>query len=157
MNKNEFNYGFTTGSCAAGAVKGAAFGLLNGAIPETIGLDTPAGIRLNLPTIHRKTAQNYSECAVRKYSGDDPDITNGCEIFARIERAEQRGIRFMGGDGVGMITKPGLQVKEGGPAINPVPRTMIKDAINEVLGDYDGLCVTVTVPEGKKLANKTFN
>jgi len=157
MKANKFHYGFTTGSCAAGAAKGAAFGLLNGSIPEIVDLNTPAGIQLKLPIIHRKISNNYSECAVRKFAGDDPDVTNGCEIFVRVERTEQKGISFIGGDGVGMVTKPGLQIKEGGPAINPIPRSMIMAAMSDVLGDCEGLNVTATVPEGRKLAKKTFN
>ncbi len=174
MKANKFNYGFTTGSCAAGAAKGAAIGLLHGKIPDSVDIHTPADISLKLRPIHRRIGRNYSECSVRKYSGDDPDITNGCKVYVRIERSEytyskdsfperhgrtsrQDGIRFKGGGGVGMVTKPGLQIAQGEPAINPVPRSMIKRAISEVLGDCDGLSVTITVPGGKELARKTFN
>ena len=157
MNENNFKYGYTTGSCAAGAAKGAAYGLLHRAIPESVDLMTPANVALQLSLIHRKVGKNFSECAVRKYSGDDPDITNGCEIFVRVERSEGNGIRFMGGDGVGLVTKQGLQIAQGEPAINPVPRSMIKNSLKEVLGKHSGINVSVTVPEGKKLARKTFN
>ncbi len=175
MKADKFQYGFTTGSCAAGAAKGAAYGLLKGTIPDSVDINTPANVTLHLSLIRRKTGNNFAECAIRKYAGDDPDITNGCEVHVKIERSEnacrnesfpperhgrtsrQGGIRFMGGEGVGVVTSPGLQVAQGEPAINPVPRSMIKDAIKEVLGSYDGINVTVTVPEGKKLAKKTFN
>ncbi|MFQ5715077.1 MAG: cobalt-precorrin-5B (C(1))-methyltransferase CbiD [Candidatus Scalinduaceae bacterium] len=190
-------YGFTTGSCAAGAAKGAAYGLLQGTIPDSVDINTPANVTLRLSLIHRKVGNNFAECAIRKYSGDDPDITNGCEVHVRIERSENKGIRFMGGGGVGVVTRPGLQVVQGEPAINPVPRSMIKDALKEALGDNNEINgfaqyqvenhpfspplqggdkgdviksnripldieqlridVTVTVPEGKKLAKKTFN
>jgi cobalt-precorrin-5B (C1)-methyltransferase len=168
-------YGFTTGSCAAAAAKGAAYGLLQGAIPEYVEINTPAGIPLGLRPIYRRIGQGFSECAIRKYSGDDPDVTNGCKIHVRIDRTEaanpndslptkqeeltrsQEGIRFMGGEGVGMVTKPGLQIPQGEPAINPVPRLMIRSAIKEIMGDYKGLNVTITVPGGRKLAKKTFN
>jgi cobalt-precorrin-5B (C1)-methyltransferase len=151
------NHGYTTGSCAAGAAKGAAFGLLQGAIPDTVDLTTPADVTLKLSLIHRRVGKDFAECAVRKYSGDDPDITNGCKIYVRVKRSETNGIRFMGGDGVGLVTKPGLQIPQGEPAINPVPRSMIKDSLKEVLGKHGGIDVSVTVPEGKKLAKKTFN
>ena len=151
------NHGYTTGSCAAGAAKGAAFGLLQGAIPDTVDLTTPADVTLKLSLIHRRVGKDFAECAVRKYSGDDPDITNGCKIYVRVKRSEANGIRFMGGDGVGLVTKPGLQIPQGEPAINPVPRSMIKDSLKEVLGKQSGIDVSVTVPEGKKLAKKTFN
>jgi cobalt-precorrin-5B (C1)-methyltransferase len=151
------NHGYTTGSCAAGAAKGAAYGLLQGTIPDIVDLITPADVTLRLNLIHRKVGKDFAECAVRKYSGDDPDITNGCKIHVRVKRSETNGIRFMGGDGVGLVTKPGLQVTRGEPAINPVPRSMIKDSLKEVLGKHGGIDVSVTVPEGKKLAKKTFN
>lgn len=175
MKTDKFNYGFTTGSCAAGAAKGAAYGLLERSIPDFVDLDTPAGVQLKLRPIHHRIGRNFSECAVRKYSGDDPDVTNGCEVYVRIERpnatspnetlsqeqhkssAGRKGIKFTGGEGVGTVTGPGLQVAQGEPAVNPVPRSMIRNAISDVLGDSDGLDVTITVPGGKKLAQKTFN
>jgi cobalt-precorrin-5B (C1)-methyltransferase len=151
------NYGFTTGSCAAAAAKGAACGLLQGAIPDYVDINTPANVTLHLSLIYSKVGNNFAECAVRKYAGDDPDITNGCEVYVRIERSEAKGIRFIGGDGVGMVTRPGLQVVQGEPAINPVPRLMIKKAIKEVMDDWKGVNVTITIPGGRKLAKKTFN
>src|SRR3972149_11774712 len=150
-------YGYTTGSCAAGAAKGAAYGLLQGTIPESIDFVTPANVVLQLSLIHRKVGNDFAECAIRKYSGDDPDITNGCEVYVRVKRSEKNGIRFMGGDGVGLVTKPGLQIAQGEPAINPVPRSMINNSLKEVLGKHSGIDVLVTVPEGKRLAKKTFN
>ncbi len=151
------NYGYTTGSCAAGAAKGAAYGLFQGAIPDTVDLTTPADVKLKLSLIHRRVGKDFAECAVRKYSGDDPDVTNGCEVYVRVTRSEANGIRFMGGDGVGLVTKPGLQIPQGEPAINPVPRSMIKGSLKEVLGKHGGLDISVSVPGGKKLAKKTFN
>ncbi len=154
---DQFKYGYTTGSCAAGAAKGAAYGLLQGTIPDSVDLLTPSGVTLKLNLLHRKVGNDFAECAIRKDSGDDPDITNGCEIHVRVERSDNNGIRFIGGDGVGMVTKPGLQIPQGEPAINPVPRSMIKQSLKEVLGKYEGADVLVTIPEGKKLAKKTFN
>ncbi len=151
------NHGYTTGSCAAGAAKGAAYGLFQGAIPDTVDLTIPADVKLKLSLIHRRVGKDFAECAVRKYSGDDPDVTNGCEVYVRVTRSEANGIRFMGGDGVGLVTKPGLQIPQGEPAINPVPRSMIKGSLKEVLGKHGGLDITVSVPGGKKLAKKTFN
>ena len=157
MKNDKLNYGFTTGSCAAGAAKGAAYGLLNRSMPDYIDLNTPAGVRLKLKPIHHRIGHNFSECAIRKYSGDDPDVTNGCEVHVKIERSENKGIKFIGGEGIGTITRPGLQIAQGGPAINPVPRAMIKEAISDVLGNSDRLDVTITVPNGEKIAKKTFN
>ena len=73
-------YGYTTGSCAAGAAKGAALGILKGTIPEFVTINTPINTTLRLRLIHSKVGQNYAECSIRKYAGDDPDITNGCLI-----------------------------------------------------------------------------
>ena len=175
LKTDNFNYGYTTGSCAAGAAKGAAYGLLHNSIPDYVDLDTPAGVRLKLRLIHHRIGHNFSECAVRKYSGDDPDVTNGCEVYVGIERSKpacpngtflqeqhkqdvrRKGIKFIGGDGIGTVTRPGLQIKEGESAINPIPRSMIISAISEVLDNSDGLNITVTVPGGKELAKKTFN
>ncbi len=153
----KLKYGFTTGSCAAGAAKAAAYGLLQGTIPEYVEINTPAGIPLRLKPIYRRMGKNFAECAIRKYSGDDPDVTNGCKVYARIERSEAKGIKFIGGEGVGMVTRLGLQVPQGEPAINPVPRSMIKKAIKEVMADCKGMNITITVPGGRKLARKTFN
>ena len=138
---DKFEYGYTTGSCAAGAAKGAAYGLLQGTIPESIDLLTPADVTLQLNLLHRKVGDGFAECAVRKYSGDDPDITNGCEIHVRVERSSGNGIRFIAGDGVGTVTKPGLQVPKGEPAINPVPRSMIRQSLEDVLGTLGGIDV----------------
>ena len=157
MKTDKFNYGFTTGSCAAGAAKAAAYGLLQGTIPEYVEINTPAGIPLRLKPIYRRMGKTFAECAIRKYSGDDPDVTNGCKVYARIERSDAKGIKFIGGEGVGMVTRLGLQVPQGEPAINPVPRSMIKKAIKEVMADCKGVNVTITVPGGRKLARKTFN
>ena len=155
---DKFKYGYTTGSCAAGAAKGAAYGLLQGTIPDSVDLLTPAKVALQLSLLHRKVGNGFAECAVRKDSGDDPDITNGCEIHVRVERSGNNRIKFIGGDGVGMVTKPGLQIPQGEPAINPIPRSMIKQSLKEVLGGaHGGLDVHVTVPEGRALARKTFN
>ncbi|MDR4497020.1 MAG: cobalt-precorrin-5B (C(1))-methyltransferase CbiD [Candidatus Scalindua sp.] len=167
----KYKYGFTTGSCAAGAAKGAAYGLYRGSIPDSLELSTPAGILLRLRLAHRKVGSDFAECAVRKYSGDDPDVTNGCEVHVRVERLEssrrnglralrgesQAGVKFTAGEGVGIVTRPGLQIGEGEPAINPVPRSMIQKEIGEILGDCNGVKVSVSVPGGEELARKTFN
>ena len=95
--------------------------------------------------------------AVQKDAGDDPDVTNGCFIHARVERNFTQIIEIDGGEGVGRVTKPGLQVPVGHAAINPVPRRMIEGAVKEIIGNGCGLKIVISVPDGKALGEKTFN
>ena len=151
--------GYTTGSCAAGAAKAAAEMLLTGAPVETVALDTPKGIRLALDILNPEIAPDHASCAVQKDSGDDPDITNGILIYARVERIES-GVRIEGGEGVGIVTKPGLDQPVGAAAINSTPRRMITEAVNEVCaahGYAGGIRVVIAIPDGAALAKKTFN
>lgn len=150
-------FGYTTGSCAAAAAKAAALGLLKGSIPDEVEIDTPAGIKLTLKILHKRLSYNMSECAVQKDAGDDPDVTNGCKVYARIEQNKTGTIEIDGGEGIGRVTKPGLQVPVGHAAINPVPRRMIKNAVREVIGNDMGAKVIIYVPNGRTLGEKTFN
>lgn len=152
--------GWTTGSCAAAAAKAAAWLLMTGEIKEKICLITPNGTRLELPVEAARQETDSAVCAVRKDSGDDPDITNGTLIFAAVSYAETTGITIDGGKGVGRVTKPGLDQPVGAAAINSVPRKMIREAVEEVcrLTDHSGgLTVIISVPDGEALARKTFN
>ncbi|MDR4507584.1 MAG: cobalt-precorrin-5B (C(1))-methyltransferase CbiD [Candidatus Brocadiaceae bacterium] len=149
--------GYTTGSCATAAAKAAAIGLMRGNIPDEIDISTPIGIQLKLNIIQKYLSSGASECAVRKDAGDDPDVTNGCIVHARLERGKAMTIEIEGGAGVGRVTKPGLQIPVGHAAINPVPRRMIEEAVREVTGNSTGIKVIISVPEGKSLGEKTFN
>ncbi|UJS17660.1 MAG: cobalt-precorrin-5B (C(1))-methyltransferase CbiD [Candidatus Jettenia sp.] len=149
--------GYTTGSCATAAAKAAAIGLLKGDIPDEVEIDTPIGVKLTLRIFNKRLSDTASECAVQKDAGDDPDVTNGCRIYARVEWNNTDTIEIDGGEGVGRVTKPGLQVAVGKAAINPVPRRMIEDAVRKVIGSGVGVKVIISVPEGKTLGEKTFN
>ena len=152
--------GYTTGSCAAAAAKAAAVMLLTGRRLETVALLTPKGIRLELEVREVETGPGYVSCAIAKDAGDDPDVTNGALIFARVSRREEPGIVIDGGPGVGRVTKPGLDQPVGAAAINSVPRRMIRENLEEVcaLADWSGgLEAVISVPEGERLAKKTFN
>ena len=152
--------GYTTGSCAAAAAKAAAVMLLTGRRLETTALLTPKGIRLELEVREVETGSGYASCAIAKDAGDDPDVTDGALIFARVSRREEPGIVIDGGFGVGRVTKPGLDQPVGAAAINSVPRRMIREALEEVcaLSDWPGgLEAVISVPEGERLAKKTFN
>ena len=100
--------GYTTGSCAAAAAKAAACMLLTGkAVPE-VKLMTPKGIRLDLEVLEAKWTAEEASCAIRKDAGDDPDVTDGLEIYAVVRKSEEPGVQIDGGEGVGRVTKPGL-------------------------------------------------
>lgn len=155
-------YGFTTGSCAAAASKAATYMLLTGRIKSEITIETPKGIPYTAQLVDINRKENEVSCAVRKDGGDDPDITTGALIYANVfyvDNTDQR-IEIEGGAGVGRVTKPGLDQPVGNPAINHVPREMIEREVLEVcrIADYKGnLKIVISVPEGEKLAEQTFN
>ena len=156
----KLRFGYTTGSCAAAAAKAAAWMLLTGQKKEEISLITPKGVALTLPVLDISMEENRVSCAIRKDSGDDPDVTNGTLVYAEVTAKEEPGIAIDGGFGVGRVTKPGLDQSVGSAAINSVPRQMIRENLEEVLTISDqkcGLNVVISVPEGEVLAKKTFN
>ena len=150
-------FGYTTGSCATAAAKAAAIGLFTGNIPDEVEIDTPASVKLRLKIHHGQLSTDAAECAVQKDAGDDPDVTNGCYVHAKVKRIFTQTIEIDGGEGVGRVTKPGLQVPVSHAAINPVPRRMIEGAVKEVIGNNCGLKIVISVPDGKALGEKTFN
>ena len=152
--------GYTTGSCAAAAAKAAAWMLLTGMRREKISLVTPKGIELSLDVREIELTEEFASCAIEKDSGDDPDVTGGTLIFARVARTDAADIVIDGGEGVGRVTRPGLDQPVGNAAINSTPRRMIRENVEEVcrLTDYHGgLSVLISAPEGANLAKKTFN
>ena len=158
----EMRYGFTTGSCAAAAAKAAAYMLLTGLKKTEITIKTPKGIPYNAKLLDIMCEENEVSCAVEKDGGDDPDITTGTWIYAKVSYAEEsvKEITIEGGIGVGRVTKPGLDQPVGNAAINRVPREMIKKEVLEVcrLVDYKGgLRIEISVPEGEKLCERSFN
>ncbi|MCC8159920.1 MAG: cobalt-precorrin-5B (C(1))-methyltransferase CbiD [Oscillospiraceae bacterium] len=158
MKSNRFlKKGYTTGTCAAAAAKAAAIMLMTGETAESVSVTLPSGEKLCLNTEDTQMGENRALCAVRKYSGDDPDITNGILVYAEVTKNDG-GIRIDGGKGVGRVTRGGLDRPVGSAAINSVPRRMIRDAVNEVCSDFDGgFDVVISVPDGEEIAKKTFN
>ena len=156
--------GFTTGTAAAAAAKGALLSLFKGHRPDAVSVVLLTGDTITIP-IHscRVDDARNASCTVIKDAGDDPDITNGAEIGANVsllDKKETDQIQIFGGEGVGHITKPGLEVPPGEPAINPGPRKMITRSINSVLKDLNKnttVSVEIFVPEGRKLSEKTLN
>ncbi len=152
--------GYTTGSCAAAAAKAAAWMLLSGSKKESIRLLTPKGMELTLAVEDIHLSPNCVRCAIRKDSGDDPDITRDTLIYAEVRKTETVGIVIDGGQGVGRVTMPGLDQPVGAAAINSVPRRMIQENVEEVCGLFGyigGLYVVISAPDGETLAKKTFN
>ena len=152
--------GYTTGSCAAAAARGAAFMLLSGKEIQEVKIHTPKGIVLNLELLDIRRSAEKVSCAVRKDGGDDPDVTDKALIYAEVTFGTEEGIVIDGGFGVGRVTKPGLDQPVGNAAINHVPRQMIRENVEEIqkkLDDFRALQVVISVPEGEELAKHTFN
>ncbi len=147
--------GFTTGTCAAAAAKAASLILTGCKAPERVDVGLPDGTRVNLAIVEASGDKTSAEAAVKKDAGDDPDVTDGSLIVASVTWGRGKDITFWAGEGVGTVTKPGLALPPGEPAINPVPRSMIISAVREVT--ERGVCVTISIPGGRKLAEKTFN
>ncbi|WP_409967204.1 cobalt-precorrin-5B (C(1))-methyltransferase CbiD [Bengtsoniella intestinalis] len=160
VGRNRLRCGYTTGTCAAAASRGAAEFLVTGTWPGAITLETPAGIVVTLELLHCTHGVGWASCAVVKDGGDDPDVTHGTLIFARVEVLDAPDIVIDGGFGVGRITRAGLDQDIGQAAINSVPRRMIGQQLEwalEKTNTIQGLKTVISVPEGEKLAKKTFN
>lgn len=158
----DMRYGFTTGSCAAAAAKAAAYMLLTGGIKTEITIETPKGIPYTAQLLDINRKEREVSCAVRKDGGDDPDITSGALIYAKVSLGSETEpkLQIDGGIGVGRVTKPGLDQPIGNAAINHVPREMIEKEVTEVcqVTDYKGgLAIEIYVPKGEQLALQTFN
>ena len=154
--------GYTTGTCAALAAQGAVRLLLAGAPPKTVSLVTPKGIPVSVPLREAVLLDDgqSARCAVQKDGGDDPDATDGLLVRATVRRCEGGGVRIDGGEGVGRVTKPGLDQPVGAAAINRVPRRMIQEQVRAVcheLGYAGGVEVVVSIPGGAGIAERTFN
>ena len=153
--------GYTTGSCAAAAAKSAALMLLEDRVIESVHLTTPGGAELDLPVTEIVRSPDAVSCGIVKDSGDDPDVTNGITVYAKVEKTgKAHVIDIDGGEGIGRVTKPGLDQPVGNAAINSTPRRMIAEELRGVCEDhgYDGgLSVVISAPAGVEIAKSTFN
>lgn len=152
--------GYTTGTCAALAARGATELLLSGMAPRTVCLTTPKGWPVQVLPQFCRMEGDGAVCGIQKDAGDDCDITDGMTVAAAVSKTEAPGIHIDGGEGVGRVTKPGLDQSVGAAAINTVPRRMIAQAVQEVcrrLGYAGGLKVEIRIPGGAEAARKTFN
>ncbi|MEX0860122.1 MAG: cobalt-precorrin-5B (C(1))-methyltransferase [Cucumibacter sp.] len=153
--------GWTTGACATAATKAALEALLGADFPDPVTIRLPGGQKPSFALAHERRGKKFAEAGIVKDAGDDPDVTHGALVIARVcFGAAGSGLRFLAGDGVGTVTKPGLPVAVGEPAINPVPRKMIDEAVAEICarnGVAPDIEVTISIPGGEKLAEKTWN
>ena len=151
--------GWTTGACATAAVWGALERLWGGAFPADVTLTLPRGETPCFALRDFAAGPGWAECGVEKDAGDDPDVTHGAVIFAHV-RDTGPGIRFRAGDGVGIVTMPGLPIAVGEPAINPVPRAMMAEVVSALAQRHSRTPqaeITIRVPGGAALARKTWN
>jgi cobalt-precorrin-5B (C1)-methyltransferase len=170
--KRKLKTGFTTGTAAAAAAKGALCYLLEGQMPSSVNIELLTGDKIAIPIHHcMQMAANKAKCTVIKDAGDDPDVTHNAEIGSevtleamqsqgRAHTEHHNGIHITGGAGVGIITKPGLEMPPGQPAINSGPRKMINQAIKDTLAKHHvqhAVSVEIFVPKGEEIAQKTLN
>ncbi|HKT18093.1 MAG TPA: cobalt-precorrin-5B (C(1))-methyltransferase [Stellaceae bacterium] len=154
--------GWSTGACAAAAARAAYAALLTGTFPDPVTIALPGGMRPQFPLALKEREGACARAGVVKDAGDDPDVTHGALVIAEVAQAPRgTGIDFRAGDGVGTVTRPGLALAVGEPAINPGPRALIRAALDEVAkargGDQGDAIVTLSIPGGAALAAKTLN
>jgi cobalt-precorrin-5B (C1)-methyltransferase len=159
--EGELRRGWTTGACAAAATKAAYLGLLTGRFPDPVTIQLPGGQRPSFDLFETSLRPKRATAAVVKDAGDDPDVTHGAVIQATLCRGEPgSGVLFIAGEGVGVVTRPGLPIAVGEPAINPGPRKLIRSVIAEIAcdrGEAGDVEVTLAIPGGDTLANRTTN
>ncbi|RZU76523.1 cobalt-precorrin-5B (C1)-methyltransferase [Micromonospora kangleipakensis] len=151
--------GWTTGACATAAAKAAVTALVTGVPQREVEIGLPAGRRVSFAVARCEVQpRRRAEAVVVKDAGDDPDVTHGAELTATVDWRDSPGLRLDGGPGVGTVTKPGLGLEVGGPAINETPRRMIGQAVAEVVDLTEvGVRVVISVPRGEIMARKTTN
>ena len=160
-NGTALRRGWTTGACATAATRAAYEALVKGTFPDPVTITLPGGRQVAFSIARSELKDGTAKAGVVKDAGDDPDVTHGALVVSRVRRGPNgSGVTFRAGDGVGTITKPGLPVPPGEPAINPVPRQMMIDAVCESgaqLGDAGDVEIEISIPGGAALAEKTLN
>ncbi len=153
--------GWTTGACATAATKAAFTALLTGRFPDPVEIALPKGERPRFPLARAELKAGVAIVGILKDAGDDPDVTHGALITAEVRQGQAgSGIRFRAGEGVGTVTKPGLPLAVGEPAINPVPRRMMGEVVEELArahGRAADVEITIAVPGGAEMAKRTWN
>ncbi|MHB1872668.1 MAG: cobalt-precorrin-5B (C(1))-methyltransferase [Steroidobacteraceae bacterium] len=160
-NERPLRRGWTTGACATAAAKAAYAGLLTGEFPDPVEIELPGGQRVSFALAETVAGEGIATAGVIKDAGDDPDVTHGALVRASVTHgAPGAGVSFRAGAGVGVVTRPGLPLLPGEPAINPVPRRMIAQALGEVAtaaGAPADVIVEIAIPDGEKIAERTLN
>ena len=160
-DKKKLKTGFTTGTSATAGAKAALLSIIKQTKVQNIDVKLPKGDFLKIPIHLCRFDENKAQCSVIKDGGDDPDVTHGAEIIVDLILTEKKNeIEIEGGEGIGIVTKPGLGLEINKPAINPVPKQMIKENLTETAGNFlleKGIKVTISVPKGKELGPKTDN
>src|SRR6202044_106699 len=153
--------GWTTGACASGAARAAFEALLTGQFPDPVTVALPKGLRPEFVLATHDLGDDLARAGIVKDAGDDPDVTHGALIVATVRLAPRgSGLSFKAGEGVGVVTRPGLPLTPGEPAINPAPRAMIRANLEEVaarLGAGVDAIVEISVPDGERIAKRTAN
>lgn len=157
IDGKKYKRGYTTGSCATGAAKAATYMILTKETLETVNIDTPKGIPLNLKVENVDINNDFAQCSIQKDGGDDIDATHKMHIYAKAELIDSNEIIIDGGIGIGRVTKKGLGIEIGKAAINKTPISMIQSELRKVIGDTKGVKITIFAPEGETIAKKTFN
>ena len=154
-------YGWTTGTCATAAARAAVEALWTGTFPDPVTVVLPNGKQIGFALAQYSLMPDQASAAIVKDAGDDPDVTHGALVIATVKPGQPgTGVTFQAGPGVGMVTRPGLAIPPGEPAINPVPRQMIRDAIEQAAKIFSkpaDIVVEISIPGGDKIAEKTLN
>lgn len=159
VNGKMMRCGYTTGSSATAATKAALTMIFTGERIDSVRIHTPAGIDITTEILNISLGRERVKCAVRKDSGDDPDVTRGMLVYSQVLLCDS-GIHISGGEGIGRVTKPGLDQPVGEYAINSTPRRMIAEAVQEVSKKYGytgGVDIQISIPGGEETAKRTFN
>ena len=154
----ELRRGWTTGACATAATKAALMGLW-GAFPSRVSITLPKGEVPEFEVVQAQSGDGWAQAGIVKDAGDDPDVTHGVTVLVRV-MPSSGGVVFKAGEGVGLVTKAGLPIAVGEPAINPVPRAMMDEVLAEMASEYGqspNIEIRVSIPNGAEIARKTWN
>ena len=161
MTSGPLRRGWTTGACATAAAKAAYIALVTGEFPDPVEITLPKGRSVAFALATHTLHNDCASAGIVKDAGDDPDVTHGALIQAKVRRGTAgSSATFVAGAGVGIVTKPGLPLAVGEPAINPVPRAMMREVITDaarLLGDSDDVVIEISIPGGEEIAKRTMN